>query len=140
MRQPADQNGKRKGTPMAEVAHTHQTLPESDLLIGVTVQVGEHLYRRLKDASPGDAAHMLRGCADRSTGAVRAMFLLLAEWQGLVPLAPIRELPDPNKAGATGGTLNVQAGLCGTNGCSENQMPIYANNVFQYCAACAIIS
>jgi hypothetical protein len=124
---------------MAE-AHTHPApLDPSDLLLGVTVQVGEHLYRRLKDASPGEAAQLLRGCADRSTGAVRSMFLMLADWQGLVPLVPLRELPDPNKAGATGGGANLSVGACGTKPCSASQMPVYANGAFQYCATCAII-
>jgi hypothetical protein len=124
---------------MADADHVHHApLDTSEVLLDVTVQVGERLYQDLKKATPGDAARLLRGYADRSTGAERAAFLLLAEWHGVLPLVPLREAPDPNKANATGGSGNISVGLCGTGGCSQNQMPVYYNGIFQYCAACVI--
>jgi hypothetical protein len=109
----------------------------TDLIISVTVSVGKRLYEQLKDATPEDAAGLLKRYADRSKGAVRPMFVLLAEWQGLVPLTPLVETPDPSKAKATGG-CNVTVGLCGSP-CPNNQMPVYTNHGRQfYCDECLI--
>lgn len=125
---------------MAKTAATRRARERadaSDMFLGVTVRVGQRLYHQLKDAAPGDAAQLLRGYADRSTGAVRAMFLMLAEWQGLVHLNPLVEAPDPFKAKATDG-CDVTVGLCGPPCPSTQQMPVYQNNVFQYCTTCLI--
>jgi hypothetical protein len=101
-----------------------------DLVIDVSVSLGKRLYDQLKDAAPQDARRLLMGYADRSQGAVRAMFVLLADWQGLVPLHQLVETPDPSKAKATGG-CNVTVGECGTP-CPTNQMPVYQNGSSQF--------
>jgi hypothetical protein len=113
-----------------------QALP-NDLLISVTVKVGERLYHELKDTAPGEAADLLRGYADRSKGTVRAMFVLLAEWHGLLPLVPLREMPPESAQNATGG-CTVQVGLCGSP-CPNNLMPVYSNNQPFVCETCVII-
>jgi hypothetical protein len=110
-----------------------------DLLIGVDVSLGKRLYDQLKDAAPEDARRLLMGYANRSKGAVRAVFVLRADWQGLVPLHQLVESPDPSKSKATGG-CNVQVGLCGTP-CPNNLMPVYTNHSSQFvCEDCVITS
>jgi hypothetical protein len=120
----------------ADALHTRGRVEARDILLAVSVRVGRRLYDELKDAPPADAARLLRGYADRSTGAVRAMFLMLAEWQGLVPLKQLVELPD-FPAHATGG-CDAQVGLCGAPPCANNEMPVYVNGVYQRCDDCAI--
>jgi hypothetical protein len=117
--------------------HDREQARPNDIIVSVTVKVGERLYHQLKDSAPEDVAHLLRGYADRSTGAVRAMFALLSEWHGLVPLVPLRELPDENALNATGGST-VQVGLCGPP-CPNNLMPVYSNNQPFVRETCVII-
>ena len=72
----------------ADSLHKPEHGEARDIFLGVTVRVGQQLYDELKKSAPGEAANLLRSYADRSTGAVRAMFVLLAEWHGLLPLVP----------------------------------------------------
>ena len=121
---------------------THDHL-KKDFFLTLTIAVGPTFYGKVNPESKEEVTELLKNYAGRATGLLKDIIELMSrhpEYVPLIPLSPLRELPNPSFASATGG-CTVQYGLCGTHTCTSKQMPEYSVTIepgltFVKCVPC----